>query len=47
LDDVQDLYAFFSAREEDPPPANIIGEVDALANSRAERLPLCSPTSWP
>jgi hypothetical protein len=38
LDDVQDLYAFFSAREEDPPPTNIIGEVEALATSRADRL---------
>jgi hypothetical protein len=38
LDDVQDLYAFFSAREEDPPPANIISEIEALATSRADRL---------
>jgi hypothetical protein len=38
LDDVQDLYAFFSARPEDPPPANIAGDVEALATDRAGRL---------
>jgi hypothetical protein len=38
LDDVQDLYAFFSGREEDPPPANIAGEIGTLATGRAGRL---------
>ena len=38
LDDVQDLYAFFSGREEDPPPANIAPKIEALAAGRAGRL---------
>jgi tetratricopeptide (TPR) repeat protein len=38
LDDVQDLYAFFSGRPEDPPPANIAGDIEALATARAGQL---------
>ena len=38
LDDAQDLYAFFSGREEDPPSENIAGEIEALATGRASRL---------
>jgi hypothetical protein len=38
LDDVQDLYALFSGREESPPPANIDGDIEALATGRASRL---------
>ena len=38
LDDVQDLYAFFSGREENPPAANISGDIGALATGRAGRL---------
>jgi hypothetical protein len=37
LDDVQDLYAFFSGRE-DPPLVNIADDVEALATGRAGRL---------
>ena len=33
LDDVQDLYAFFSGREEDPPPENIAQDIEALATN--------------
>ena len=35
---MQDLYAFFSGREEDPPPDNIAGDIEALATARADRL---------
>lgn len=38
LDDVQDIYAFFSAREEDPLPVNILGDIETLAEDRLERL---------
>jgi hypothetical protein len=38
LDDVQDLYAFFSGRPEDPPPANIAPEIATLAAGRVQRL---------
>jgi hypothetical protein len=38
LDDVQDLYAFFSGRPEDPPPANIAPEIATLAAGRMQRL---------
>ena len=38
LDDVQDLYAFFSGREENPPAANIAGDIEELATGRAGRL---------
>lgn len=38
LDDVQDLYAFFAGRAEDPPAANIAGEIEALATRRVDRL---------
>jgi hypothetical protein len=38
LDDVQDLYAFFSGRDEAPPPVNIAGDVEALVTERAGRL---------
>ena len=38
LDDVQDLYAFFSGRPEDPPPTNIAPSIAAMAAGRLERL---------
>jgi hypothetical protein len=38
LDDVQDLYAFFSGRPEDPPPTNIAPQIATLAASRVQRL---------
>lgn len=38
LDDVQDLYAFFSSRDEDPPPTNIAADIEALATGRLNRL---------
>lgn len=38
LDDVQDIYAFFSGREEDPPQVNIFGEIESLASQRAGQL---------
>jgi hypothetical protein len=38
LDDVQDLYAFFGGRPDDPPPTNIAADVEALATGRASRL---------
>jgi hypothetical protein len=38
LDDVQDLYAFFAGRAEDPPAANIAGDIEALVTSRVGRL---------
>ena len=38
LDDVQDIYAFFSVRAEEPPPSNIAPEVATLAAGRMQRL---------
>ena len=38
LDDVQDIYAFFSGREEPPPPANIATDIATLAQDRATEL---------
>ena len=38
LDDVQDLYAFFSGRTEDPPADNIAARITTLALDRAGRL---------
>ena len=38
LDDVQDIYAFFSGREEAPPPANIATDIATLAQDRATEL---------
>lgn len=38
LDDVQDLYAFFSGRTEDPPATNIAGDITTLALDRLGRL---------
>jgi hypothetical protein len=38
LDDLQDIYAFFSSREEAPPGANIIADIEALVNERVETL---------
>lgn len=38
LDDVQDLYAFFSGRPEDPPPTNIAPSIATLAAGRLQRL---------
>jgi hypothetical protein len=38
LDDVQDLYAFFSGRPEDPPPTNIAPQIATLAAGRVQRL---------
>ena len=38
LDDVQDLYAFFSGRTEDPPATNIAGDITTLALDRPGRL---------
>jgi hypothetical protein len=38
LDDVQDLYAFFSGRAEDPPAGNIAVDIDPVATARADQL---------
>jgi hypothetical protein len=38
LDDVQDLYAFFSGRPEDPPAENIAARIGSLAADRAGQL---------
>ena len=38
LDDVQDIYAYFSSRDEDPLPSNILGDIEAIANDRLDRL---------
>jgi hypothetical protein len=38
LDDVQDLYAFFSGRAEDPPPTNIAPDIATMAAGRVQRL---------
>ena len=38
LDDVQDMYAFFSGRPEDPPPTNIAADIATLAAGRATAL---------
>jgi hypothetical protein len=38
LDDVQDIYAYFSSRDEDPLVSNILGDIEAIANDRLDRL---------
>jgi hypothetical protein len=38
LDDIQDIYTFISTREEAPPEANIIADIEALLNERVETL---------
>jgi hypothetical protein len=38
LDDVQDLYAFFSGRQQDPPATNIAADIEGLAKARVDRL---------
>ena len=38
LEDLQDLYILFAARDEDPPPANILDDIRTLALDRLDRL---------
>jgi cell division septum initiation protein DivIVA len=38
LDDFQDLYTLFAGRDEDPPAANILGDIRELALDRLGRL---------
>jgi hypothetical protein len=38
LDDFQDLYTLFAGRDEDPPPANILGDIRDLALDRLGQL---------
>ena len=38
LDDIQDIYTFISTREEAPPEANIVVDIETLLNERVETL---------
>lgn len=38
LDNLRNIYAFFSTRAEDPLPANILGEIEDLARDRVNQL---------
>jgi len=38
LEDLEDLYALFAARDDDPPPVNILDDTRPLALDRLDRL---------
>jgi hypothetical protein len=38
LEDLQDLYALFASRDDEPPPVNILADIRTLALDRLDRL---------